>query len=51
MKEATARKKEASKEMRRNGTEANKVKYKRLKKRAKKVVSMIEEEETEEGLS
>ena len=39
MKEAIARKKDAHKEMRKRGTEANKARYKNMKNRAKKVVA------------
>lgn len=51
VKEAIARKKEAYKEMRKNGTEESKVKYKRLKKQAKKVVAKAMKKETEKGMS
>ena len=49
-KEAIKKKKEAFKEMSKNGTEENKAKYKRLKKQAKKVVARAMKEEAEKGL-
>ena len=51
MKEAIARKKDAFKELCKNGTEENKARYKNMKNRAKKMVAKAMKEEVEKGLS
>ena len=50
VKEAIARKKDAHKEMRKSGTEANKARFKNMKNRAKKVVTKAMKEAAEQEL-
>ena len=50
MKEAIARKKDAHKEMRKSGTEANKARFRNMKNRAKKVVTKAMKEAAEQEL-
>ena len=50
VKEAIARKKDAYKELCKNGTDENKARYKNMKNRAKKMVAKAMKEEVEKGL-